>query len=127
VARLLTKPPEVRILYPGWDTDYSEIGFRCFTQSLHVNSSIVPLHRLSISSLSFQIHDSQIVLTLQSTDEIPVQSEILMALFNTLRRNHTLVVYVERGGKRSTLSYVWQQIKVRHKFHAPTAVLSDRE
>lgn len=36
----------------------SETGFGCFTQSLHLNSSTVPLYRLNISSLLFQIHYS---------------------------------------------------------------------
>jgi len=58
VARLLTKLREMSILNPGPDTDYSETGFGCFTQSLLVNSSTAPLHRPSISSLSLQIHDS---------------------------------------------------------------------
>lgn len=41
---------------PGHRLSGTEFG--CSTQSLHVISSTVPLKRLSISSLSFQISDS---------------------------------------------------------------------
>ena len=44
VERLLSKRREVPISNPGRDTDYSETRLGCFTQSLHVNNSTVPLH-----------------------------------------------------------------------------------